>query len=77
MGLTFQSWLSDQDHRQDAVGQLARYLGDRGDNYLPGRRKMDEHKKWADIISWQGKPEYVISFNQAWREYQASKDKQN
>ena len=77
MSTTFQSWLSRQDHRQDDVGKLARFLADRGDNYTPGRRRTDEHKKWADIISWQGKPEYMVSFNQAWREYEASKDKKH
>ncbi len=65
MSTTFESWLPSQDHRQDGVGKLARFLAERGDNYSPGRRRTGEHKKWVDIISRQGKPEYMVSFNQA------------
>jgi hypothetical protein len=74
METTFQSWLLQQQSRSDRVGKLARALSTADLNYTPPRRKNDEHKKWADIITRRGKPEHIQAFNRAWNEYQEAKD---
>jgi hypothetical protein len=75
MEMTFRSWLIQQQSRMDRVGKLARAISKVDANYTPPRRKNDEHKKWADIITRQGGPEHIRAFNRAWNEYQAAKDK--
>ncbi len=74
MEITFQDWLLQQQSRADLVGNLARAVSTTDPHYTPTRRKNDEHKKWADIITRQGKPEYIQAFNGAWNEYLAIKD---
>jgi hypothetical protein len=72
MNSTFQHWLSNQKQRQDSVGKLARAMAEVDYGYVQKRRKPDEHKKWADIVTRHGEPKHVLAFNQAWREYQIS-----
>jgi uncharacterized protein YozE (UPF0346 family) len=72
--MTFRNWLLEQQSRTDPVGKLARAISTVDHNYTPPRRKNDEHKKWADIITRQGQPEHVLAFNRAWDEYQAAKE---
>ncbi len=67
--MTFQSWLFNQKRRQDLVGKLARAFATVDLGYVKPRRKPDEHKKWADIVTRLGEQEHVLAFNQAWREY--------
>jgi hypothetical protein len=74
METTFQDWLLQQLLRTDQVGKLARAISTADLSYTPSRRKDDEHKKWADIITRQGQPEHVLGFNRAWNEYQEAKD---
>lgn len=74
MDMTFQNWLLQQQSRTDRIGKLARAVNTVDHTYTPSRRKNDEHKKWADIITRQGKPEHIPAFNRAWDEYLAAKD---
>jgi uncharacterized protein YozE (UPF0346 family) len=74
MDMTFRKWLLQQQKREDRVGKLARAVSTVDPNYIPPRRKHDEHKKWADIITRQGKPEHIQAFNRAWDEYLAAKE---
>ena len=74
MEMTFRNWLSRQQSRMDRVGKLARAISTVDPSYTPSRRKNDEHKKWADIITRQGQPEHIQAFNRAWNEYQEAKD---
>lgn len=73
MKLTFKEWLFNQKERQDKIGKLARAMAKIDFSYVQPRRKPDEHKKWADIITRHGQPEHILTFNQAWEEYQAGK----
>ena len=73
MEITFQDWLFQQQSRADQVGNLARAISTADLRYTPSRRKEDEHKKWADIITRQGKSEHIRAFNGAWHEYLATK----
>lgn len=77
MKLTFKNWLANQKEREDQIGKLARAMTDVDYSYIKKRRKPDEHKKWADIITRHGKPEHVLIFNRAWREYQTAKQAMN
>lgn len=73
MKLTFKEWLLNQKGRKDRIGKLARAMAEIDFSYVQPRRKPDEHKRWANIITRHGKPEHVPTFNQAWQEYQAAK----
>ena len=72
MNLTFKRWLFNQNERQDQIGKLARAMASLDSKYVQLQQKRDEHKKWANIVTRHGKPEHVIAFNQAWREYQVA-----
>jgi uncharacterized protein YozE (UPF0346 family) len=73
MKLTFQQWLFNQKKRQDRIGKLARAMEQVDFSYMRPKRKSDEHKMWADIITRHGEPEHVLAFNRAWNEYQLVK----
>lgn len=73
MKLTFKEWLFNQKERPDKVGKLARAMAEVDFSYVRSRRKPDEHKRWANIVTRHGKPEHVLTFNRAWEEYQAAK----
>ena len=73
MNLTFKHWLFDQKGRKDQIGKLARAMEQVDYSYIKPRRKPDEHKKWAKIVTRHGRPEHVLAFNRAWREYLAEK----
>jgi hypothetical protein len=72
MKLTFKRWLSNQKERQDQIGKLARAMAEVDHSHVQTRRKSDEHKKWANIVTRYGEPEHVLAFNRAWREYQTN-----
>lgn len=76
MTLTFQSWLGSQTQRQDRVGELARAMAEANYRTLKSKRKADEHKMWADIVTRYGEPRHVPAFNRAWDEYQSNKSQQ-
>jgi len=73
MNMTFQHWLFNQKQRQDRIGKLARAMANVDFSYMRSKRKPDEHKMWADIITRHGEPEDVLAFNRAWHEYQLIK----
>ncbi len=71
MNTTFQQWLFNQKQRKDQIGKLARAMAAVDYKTIRSRRrKPDEHRKWAGIITRHGNPEHVFAFNQAWHEYQ-------
>ncbi len=74
MNLTFRRWLSTQEQRPDPIGGLARAMAELDYDKLPLKRKPDEHKRWADIVTRHGEPKHILAFNQAWREYQSLND---
>lgn len=74
MTRTFDIWLSDQRERQDRVGELARAMAGLDDSIRRLQRNPDEHKSWADLITMHGEREHVFAFNQAWREYQSTRE---
>lgn len=71
--MEFKEWLNEQKERKDRIGKLARAFADREVKYYSRRRKRDEHRKWADIITRHGTHTHVVSFNRAWREYKKAK----
>jgi hypothetical protein len=73
MTLKFEEWLVDQQYREDSIGNLARVPGMH--NVEPGilKRKLDEHKNWADIIIRMEQPGYIYTFNKAWQEFLLAK----
>ena len=77
MKLTFKNWLFNQKEREDQIGKLARAMATIDYSPVQRRRKPDEHKKWADIVTRHDQPEYVLFFNRAWQEYQTAKQAMN
>ncbi len=74
--MTFENWIARQAQRSDQVGELARALASIDpSNYRPPRRKFDEHKKWADLITRHGTWEQVRAFNRAWKEFTRIQEK--
>ncbi|MCA9874673.1 MAG: hypothetical protein H6659_18105 [Ardenticatenaceae bacterium] len=79
--MKFKEWLLKQKERKDSVGTLARALADvdpRKFGRDSRRRKPDEHRRWARIVTRYGTMAHVQAFNQAWREFsktQASREK--
>ncbi len=73
MNITFKRWLFNQKGRKDQIGKLARAMANVDYSYMQPGRKPDEHKDWAKIITRHGRPEHVLAFNRAWREYQTEK----
>jgi hypothetical protein len=73
MNLTFKRWLFNQKERKDQIGKLALAMEKVDYSYIKPRRKPDEHKKWAKIVTRHGRPEHVPAFNRAWREYLTAK----
>ena len=76
MKLTFRQWLFEQDERKDPIGRLARAMAQVDISSIKPRRKPDEHKRWAGIITRHGRPEHVPAFNEAWQEFQWAKNDQ-
>jgi hypothetical protein len=75
--MKFKQWLDKQRDRQDGIGRLARALADIDTKKYPysRRRRPDEHRKWASIVT-RFTPAHVQSFNKAWREFNQAKAKQ-
>lgn len=73
--MKFQQWLDKQKDRQDQIGGLARALDDVDAKKYPysRRRKADEHRKWASIVTRFGSQAHVRSFNKAWQEFLKAK----
>ena len=73
--MQFQQWLMSQKGREDNIGRLARDLDDVDTIKYPvsRRRKADEHRQWASIVTRFGSPMHVRSFNKAWKEFLQAK----
>jgi hypothetical protein len=73
--MKFQQWLNRQQDREDAIGRLATALADIDAKKYPysRRRKPDEHRKWATIVTRLGSQVHVRSFNRAWSEFLKAK----
>lgn len=73
--MKFQEWLNKQKDRQDAIGRLAQALHDVDAKQYPysRRRRPDEHRKWASIVTRFGSQAHVRSFNKAWQEFLKAK----
>lgn len=70
--MNFKAWLDEQKQREDNIGRLARFLVDKEVKYRSGRRKPNEHRKWASTITYYAKDMTIIhAFNQAWSEYES------
>ena len=69
MLLRFEEWLFDQQYRDDLIGDLARVLSMQNIDRKPSRRKLDEHKNWAEIVIGIAEPGYIAVFNEAWQEF--------
>ncbi|MBK9051638.1 MAG: hypothetical protein IPL78_12175 [Chloroflexi bacterium] len=73
MNLRFDQWLSDQQNRQDIIGDFARVPGMQDVPHKASRHKLDEHKNWADIVVSITQPGYIDAFNEAWQEFLLAK----
>lgn len=67
--LRFDTWLTDQQHRADAVGELARAPGMLVVDPKPSKRAPDEHRNWADVVTRFDDPRHIPAFNDAWQEF--------
>jgi hypothetical protein len=74
MILKFEKWLINQQYRDDLIGDLARVLSMQNTDRKPSRRRLDEHKKWAEIIVAIAEPGYIAVFNEAWQEFLLDKE---
>ena len=75
--MQFQQWLTNQKEREDQIGRLARDMDEIDAKKYPAsqRRKADEHRQWASIVTRFGSPAHVRSFNQAWQEFLQAKQR--
>lgn len=74
--MKFKNWLINQKERQDNVGKLARALGDVDPSKFGRdnrRRKPDEHRRWARIVTRYGTMTHIQAFNKAWLEFTQAK----
>lgn len=74
MILKFEEWLTEQNAREDRIGDFARVLGKVEFPPLFLKHKWDEHKGWAELVTRIPEPGYVPTFNLAWREYVLAKE---
>jgi aspartate/tyrosine/aromatic aminotransferase len=73
MMLRFEEWLTDQQERDDLIGELARVPSMQAVQHKPSRRKFDEHKNWADIVTGMAEKGHIAVFNEAWQEFLLAK----
>ena len=69
----FGEWLTNQQYRNDLIGDLARVLSMQNASEKPQKRGHDEHKIWVDIVIGITEPGYITIFNEAWQEYLLAK----
>ena len=69
MALKFEAWLLDQQKRKDLIGDLARAATLLQTQQFSSRRKVDEHKRWADVFISSTNPSHIAIFNEAWQEF--------
>ena len=73
MTLKFEEWLINQQYREDSIGNLSRVPGMRNVEPSVPKRKLDEHRNWADTIIRMDHPGYIYAFNKAWQEFLLAK----
>lgn len=73
MALRFEEWLTEQQFREDHIGDLARNINTQDIEHKLSRRKPDEHKNWADIVIGIAEPGHIVVFNEAWQEFLLAK----
>lgn len=73
MILKFEEWITNQQSREDLIGNLARDPNMQNIEHKPSRRYFDEHKIWADIVIGMADTGYVDVFNEAWQEFLLAK----
>ena len=73
MILKFDQWLIDQQNREDVIGIFARVPAMQDVLQKPSRRKLDEHKNWADVVISIALPGHIDAFNAAWQEFLLAK----
>jgi hypothetical protein len=71
--LKFEEWLVDQQYREDSIGDLARVPGIQNIDPSLSKRKLDEHRNWADTIIRMDQSGYIYAFNVAWQEFLLAK----
>ncbi|HLF88472.1 MAG TPA: hypothetical protein VI451_05980 [Anaerolineales bacterium] len=74
MILKFEEWLTNQQARDDRIGDFARVLSRAEYQQKFSRRRWDEHKGWAEIVSRITEPGHIPAFNQAWQEFILAKE---
>lgn len=73
MILKFGEWLTSQQYREDLVGNLAREPDMQNIEHKFSRRKSDEHRNWADVVTRIDEPGRTAVFNEAWQEFLLAK----
>jgi hypothetical protein len=73
MILKFEEWLTNQQYREDLVGNLARDPKMQNVDHKSSRRKSDEHRNWADVVTSMAETEHIAVFNDAWQEFLLAK----
>lgn len=73
MILRFEEWLVAQQNRKDVIGNFARVLDLDDIREQFSRRKLDEHRNWADIVIKMAQPGHIDAFNSAWQEFLLAK----
>ena len=71
--LNFETWLVDQQDREDQIGDLARIPRMQNIEHKSSRHKPDEHKNWVDIVISIADPGHIAVFNEAWQEFLLAK----
>jgi hypothetical protein len=73
MILRFEEWLTNQQDREDLVGNLARDPKMQNIEQKSSRRQPDEHRNWADVVISSDEPGQIAVFNEAWQEFLLAK----
>jgi hypothetical protein len=73
MILRFDDWLIEQQYRDDLIGDLARAAALQEIHLEASKRRPDEHRNWADIVTRFAEPGHIIGFNMAWQEFLLAK----
>jgi hypothetical protein len=72
--LRFEVWLVAQEAREDVIGDFASFWGRQEIPPPFSKRKVDEHKKWAERVCRISQPGHISAFNTAWQEYMLARE---
>ncbi|HNB52617.1 MAG TPA: hypothetical protein PK530_11770 [Anaerolineales bacterium] len=72
--MLFEVWLVEQQTRPDRIGEFACFWGKREMPTTIPKRYVDEHKRWAFLVSRVASPGHVAVFNAAWQEFLLARD---